>query len=84
MFEASPGFAFCTPAFCRAYASSAPIAYYSGEVPCDKFARAITDSYKSQSQNCAASIRRSWAIMDKMTDTGEFLRTLSAYLAHAM
>lgn len=52
-----------------AYASSAPIAYYSGELACDKFPRSVTDSYRSQSQNCAASIRRSWAIMDKMADT---------------
>lgn len=56
----------------RAYASSAPIAYYSGELACDKFPRSVTDSYRSQSRNCAASIRRSWAIMNKMaaTDSG--------------
>ncbi|XP_075527716.1 lysosomal Pro-X carboxypeptidase-like [Dermacentor variabilis] len=60
-----------------AYASSAPIAYYSNEIACEKFPRAITDSYKSQSQNCAASIRRSWAIMDKMAATDDGLSFLT-------
>ncbi|CAN8028143.1 unnamed protein product, partial [Ixodes persulcatus] len=60
-----------------AYASGAPIAYYSGEVPCGKFSRAVTDSYKSQSQNCAASIRKSWNIMSKLAESQDGLEFLT-------
>ncbi|XP_064476309.1 lysosomal Pro-X carboxypeptidase-like [Ornithodoros turicata] len=59
-----------------AYASSAPIGYYSSEVPCGKFLKAITENYRTHSSNCVESIRRSWGIIDRMaeTDTGlEFL-----------
>lgn len=56
----------------RAYASSAPIGYYSGEVPCGKFLKSVTAVFKSESESCAQSIRRIWNVLQSMASSSKY------------
>ncbi|XP_003748099.1 lysosomal Pro-X carboxypeptidase-like [Galendromus occidentalis] len=60
-----------------AYASSAPIGFYSGEVPCGKFLKAVTSVFRSESETCVQSIRRIWNVLQTMATSRDGMAHLA-------
>lgn len=55
----------------RAVASSAPVLWFGDLVSCGAYAKIVTDDFKSSGEHCADNIRRSWDVMNKLSQSGE-------------
>ncbi len=55
----------------RGIAASAPILQFTGLTNCLAFGKIVTGDYEKESKECSESIRRSWAFIDTLGDTGE-------------
>ncbi|ROL49925.1 Lysosomal Pro-X carboxypeptidase [Anabarilius grahami] len=58
-----------------ALAASAPILQFI--VPCGEFYKVVTHDFNISGTNCSSNIRRSWAAIDRVSETGEGLQWLS-------
>ncbi|XP_048016989.1 lysosomal Pro-X carboxypeptidase [Megalobrama amblycephala] len=58
-----------------ALAASAPIWQFI--VPCGEFYKVVTQDFTISGTNCSSNIRKSWAAIDRVSETGEGLQWLS-------
>jgi len=55
----------------RGIAASAPIAQFTGLTDCGQFGKIVTADFEKESTECVESIRKSWAYINALGDTGE-------------
>uniref|UniRef100_A0A1B6D068 Lysosomal Pro-X carboxypeptidase n=1 Tax=Clastoptera arizonana TaxID=38151 RepID=A0A1B6D068_9HEMI len=58
-------------------ASSAPIWQFTGLTPCGAFNRVLTSAFKLSSKKCAKNIRKSWDVINQITNTDDGKKWLS-------
>lgn len=59
-----------------ALAASAPIWQLDGMAPCGEFMKIVTKDFSQSGPHCSESIRRSWSVINRLSDTGSGLRWL--------
>ena len=55
---------------CRSLAASAPIWMFGDLSPCNTFFKIVTADFQKSGPHCADNIKASWAVLDKLAQTG--------------